>query len=144
MDKIKTKILVIITVLAVMVLLLFALRPGKDKTESLVKLNASVTFDGEKFMVSNNDSLDYLSAEMTVNGYYKLTGMNLHTGETYTLWPVEFAHINGTHLPAKQIPQQFSIWCELSDGRNGFYSKKLKLKKQPGKNSRAALLNLNF
>jgi len=102
------------------------LRPGKDKTESLVKLNASVAFDGERFTVSNNDTIDYLNTEMTVNGYYKLTGMNLHAGETYTLWPVEFAHINGTRLPAKQIPQQFSIWCELYNGEKGFYSRKLK------------------
>jgi hypothetical protein len=113
------------SVLAVIILLVFVLRPGKDKTESLVKLNASVTFDGKKFTVSNNDTLDYLNAEMTVNEYYKITGMNLHAGETYTLWPVEFAHINGTRLPEKQFPQQFSIWCELFNGENGFYSKKL-------------------
>jgi hypothetical protein len=126
MNKIKTKILLITSVLAAIALLVFALRPGKEKTESLVKLNASVTFDGERFSVSNNDTTDYLNAEMTVNGYYKLTGLNLHAGETYTLWPVEFAHINRMRMPVKQIPLQFSIWCELSDGRNGFYSKKLK------------------
>lgn len=126
MNKIKPKILLITSVLTAIVLLLFALRSGKEKTESLVKLNASVTFDGEKLTISNNDTLDYLNAEMTVNGYYKLTGMNLPAGETFTLWPVEFAHINGTRLPAKQIPQQFSIWCELSYGKNGFYSKSLK------------------
>lgn len=126
MNKLKTRIILILSVLAAIILLLFALRPGKDKTESLVKLNASVTFDGERFTVSNNDTLDYLNAEITVNGYYKLTGMNLPAGETFTLWPVEFAHINGMRLPAKQIPQQFSIWCKLNDEKNGFYSKKLK------------------
>jgi hypothetical protein len=126
MNKIKTKIALVTTGLGLIVLLLFALRPGKEKTESLVKLNASVTFDGKRFSVSNNDTTDYLNAEMTVNEYYKITGMNIRAGETYTLWPVEFAHINRTRLPAKQIPQQFSIWCELSDGKNGFYSKSLK------------------
>jgi hypothetical protein len=126
MKNVRTKILLITSVLAAIALFVFALRPGKDKTELLVKLNASVTFDGERITVSNNDTLDYLNAEMTVNGYYKLTGLNLHAGETYTLWPVEFAHINGTRLPAKQIPQQFSIWCELKDGKIGFYSEKLK------------------
>jgi hypothetical protein len=126
MKKKRIKIALLLSVLAAIALLLFALRPGKDKTESLVKLNASVAFDGERFTVSNNDTIDYLNTEMTVNGYYKLTGMNLHAGETYTLWPVEFAHINGTRLPAKQIPQQFSIWCELYNGEKGFYSRKLK------------------
>jgi len=125
-NKTKTKIALIASVLAAIALLVFALRPGKDKTESLVKLNASVTFDGEKLTISNNDTIDYLNAEMTVNGYYKITGMNLHAGETYTLWPVEFAHVNGMRMPAKQIPQQFSIWCGLNDGKNGFYSSKFK------------------
>lgn len=126
MKKIKTKILLIAFVLVIIVLLLFALRTGKENNETLVKLNALVTFDGKQFTVSNNDTTDYLNAEMTVNGYYKLTGFNLRAGETYTVWPVEFAHINGTRLPAKQIQQRFSIWCDLSDGKNGFYSKSLK------------------
>lgn len=126
MNKIKTKILLITSVLTAIALLLFALRPGKDKTESVVKLNAMVTFDGERITISNNDTLDYLNAEMTLNGYFKLTGLNLHAGETYTLWPVEFAHANRRRFPAKQIPQKFAIWCELNSGKNGFYSKKLK------------------
>jgi len=125
-NKPKTKISLIASVLVTIVLLIFVLRPGKEKSESLVKLNALVTFDGEKFTVSNHDTIDYLNAEMTVNGYYKLTGMNLRAGETYILWPVEFAHVNRTRLPAKQTPQQFSIWCELNDGKNGFYSRKFK------------------
>jgi hypothetical protein len=125
MNKIKTKILLTTSVLATIALLLFVLRPGKENSETLVKLNALVTFDGERFTVSNNDTIDYLNAEMTVNGYYKLSRMNLPAGETFIIWPVEFAHVNGMRLPTKQIPQQFSIWCELSNGRNGFYSKKL-------------------
>ena len=126
MNKIKIKIVVFASGLVTIGMLVFALRPIKEKTESLVKLNASVTFDGERFSVTNNDTTDYLNAEMTVNGYYKLTGMNLHAGETYSLWPVEFAHINGKRLPAEQIPQQFAIWCELFDGKNGFYFRQLK------------------
>ena len=125
MKKKRIKIALILSVLAAIVLLIFVIRPGKENSETLVKLNASVTFDGEKFMVFNNDTIDFLNAEMTVNGYYKITGLNLHAGETYTLWPVEFAHVNGRRLPVKQIPQQFSIWCELNNGDNGFYSKKL-------------------
>lgn len=125
MNKIKTKILLITSVLAIIALLLFALRPGKEKIEPVVKLNASVIYDGEKLLVSNNDTMDYVNAEITINGYYKLPVLNLHAGETYTLWPVEFSHVNGRRLPAKQIPQQFSIWCELGSGKKGFYSKKL-------------------
>ena len=98
----------------------------KKSPDAIVELNASVAFDGNRIYVTNNDTIDYLNAEMTVNGYYKLTGMNLRAGETYILWPVEFAHVNGRRLPARQKPQQFSIWCGLKEGGNGFYSVKFK------------------
>lgn len=126
MKQIKTNIKIIVAALAAVALLLIALRNGNEKTETLVELNASIYFDGERFTVSNNDTVDYLNAEMTVNGYYKITGMNLRAGETYTLWPVEFAHVNRTRLPSKQKPLKFAIWCELNNGKNGFYSKSLK------------------
>ena len=96
------------------------------KEDALVKLNASVTFDGSRIVVSNNDTVDYLHAEMTVNGYYKITDMNLRAGETYTFWPVEFAHLNGKRLPAKQKPHQFAIWCGLNEGGNGYFSVKFR------------------
>ena len=107
-------------------LLLFILIPCNDKENALIELNASVTFNGERFIVSNNDTLDYLNADMTLNKHYKITGMNLQAGESYTIWPVEFAHINGTKFSSKQVPVQFAIWCELNEGKNGFYSRKLK------------------
>jgi hypothetical protein len=94
----------------------------KETVNSLVKLNASASFDGTRITVSNNDTMDYLNAELTVNGYYKIINMNLTAGETYILWPVEFTHINGRNLPAKQKPLQFAIWCRLADESNGFYS----------------------
>jgi len=107
-------------------LLLLVLIPGNDKENSLIELNASVIYDGSRFTVTNHDTLDYLNTEMTLNEYYKITGMNLQSGESYKIWPVEFAHINGTKFSSEQVPLQFAIWCELNEGKNGFYSKKLK------------------
>lgn len=107
-------------------LVLFMLIPRNDKENALTELNASVTYIGERFILSNKDTIDYLNTEMTLNKHYKITGMNLQAGESYTIWPVEFTHINGTNFASKQVPVQFAIWCELNEGKNGFYSRKLK------------------
>ena len=124
MSNNKSKILLIIIVSGVMVMLVALLMPEKDKNDSLVKLNASVTFDENRFFVCNNDTIDYLNVQLTVDRYYTITDMNLSAGETYTFWPVEFSHINGRRLPANTKPQQFAIWCRLAGGANGFYSVK--------------------
>lgn len=124
--KIKNIILWLVPALLLTGLMLFVLIPGNDKENSLVKLNASIIYDGSCFTVTNRDTFDYLNSEMTLNEYYKITGMNLQAGESYTIWPVEFAHINGTKFYTKQVSMQFAIWCELNDRRNGFYSQKLK------------------
>lgn len=124
--KLKTKATFIVLASGIISILVIALQRETKKDDALVKLNASVTFDGSRIVVSNNDTVDYLNAELTVNGYYKITDMNLSAGETYTFWPVEFAHLNGKRLPAKQNPQQFAIWCGLKDGGNGFFSVKFR------------------
>ena len=66
MKQIKTNIKITVSALAAIVLLVFALHPEKEKSETLVKLNASVTFNGEHFSVSNNDTIDYLNTEITL------------------------------------------------------------------------------
>jgi|GEM_PF-1522414 len=120
----KRKILIAAVLLISGIVGLFLL-PGlleKKNKDTLVKLNASASFDGTRITVSNNDTMDYLNAELTVNGYYKIINMNLTAGETYIIWPVEFSHINGRKMPARQKPRQFAIWCRLADETNGFYS----------------------
>lgn len=124
MIRIKPKAASFVLAIGIIGIVAIALQKETTKDDALIKLNASVTFDGNRIIVSNNNKIDYLNAEMTVNGYYKITDMNLRAGETYSFWPVEFAHINGRRLPIEQKPQQFAIWCRLNEGRNGFCSVK--------------------
>lgn len=124
MIKIKPKAALFVLAIGAISIVAIALQMEKQKEGALVKLNASVKFDGSRIYVSNHDTIDYLNAELTVNGYYKIADMTLRAGETYTFWPVEFAHINGKRLAAKQKPQQFAIWCGLIEGRNGYCSVK--------------------
>lgn len=120
-NRTKTILPVVLTILIAGLIFLVAL-PKKEMENSLVQLNASASYNGSRITVSNNDTVDYLNAQITVNEYYRIENINLSAGETYTFWPVEFAHVNGRRLPAKQKPQQFSIWCSLPDDSKGFYS----------------------
>jgi hypothetical protein len=98
----------------------------KDKKKSIVELKVSVSYDENKFVVTNNDTIDFTHAFVSIDQYYKLRNINLQAGESYTIWQMEFLHHNGTHFPIKRRPSQFSIWCELNDDVNGFYSKRIK------------------
>ncbi len=99
----------------------------KDNKKAIVKLNASVNYDFEskKFEIKNTDTIDFVHADIVIDKYYKLRNYNLKAGETYSIWQVEFLHHNGIHYPGKRRPSHFSIWCEINDERNGFFSKKL-------------------
>jgi hypothetical protein len=98
----------------------------KDKKKPIIELKASLSYDGNKFVVTNKDTVDFVHAYVSIDQYYKLRNINLQAGESYTIWKMEFLHHNGTHYPLKRRPSQFSIWCELNDGVNGFYSKRIK------------------
>jgi hypothetical protein len=96
----------------------------KDEKKSIIKLNAIVTYDDKKIIITNKDTVDFVRADLSIDEYYKMRNYNLKAGESYTIWQVEFLHHNGTHYPQKRKPVQFSIWCDLNNETNGYYSKK--------------------
>jgi hypothetical protein len=98
----------------------------KDEKKSIIKLNASVSYEDKKFVITNNDTVDFVHADLSIDEYYKLRNYNLKAGESYTIWQVEFVHHNGTQFPQKRKPVRFSVWFELNDGTNGYYSKKIR------------------
>jgi len=57
----------------------------------------------------------------TNDGKYELKGYTLKAGETYTVGMLQFADKDGNRFSMMQKPQKFSIWCDLGDGKNGFY-----------------------
>lgn len=129
MVKMRKGLVVIVLAAGIAGVLMLLLLSGNKNTASLVELNASVVYDGTCIIVRNNDSVDYLDAQLTLNGYYSITGMNLQAGETYRFWPAEFAHVNRRRFPARQVPRQLAINCRLIEDRSGFFSKKLVKKK---------------
>ena len=125
--QIKKRKFIIITIFLIPVIILSLLFYSNRKNEnSIVKLNVSVQYDEKKLIITNRDTIDIIHADLAINEYYKIRNVNLKKGESYTIWQVEFLHHNGRRFPNKQKPVNFSIWCELNNGRNGYYFKKIR------------------
>jgi len=115
------KINYLLSVLAIGLFVFIAYGSDDNGESSTVDLNASVSFTGTQFVIKNNDTFDYNNAKLELNGDYFLKGYNLKAGETYTVGMMQFADKKGNRFNALQKPQKFSIWCDLSNGKNGFY-----------------------
>lgn len=124
----RKSLLYLLSVLGFGVIIILISVFKKDKESSIINVNALVNYeaDEKKFVIKNIDTIDFVHAEVVIDKYYKLRDINLIAGETYTIWQVEFLHYNGTHYPLKYHPRIFSIWCELKNEGNGFYSKKIR------------------
>ena len=84
-------------------------------------INASVSFTGTQFIITNNDNFNYDNAKLELNGKYVLKGYNLKAGKTYTIGMSQFADDDGNRFSFIQKPQKFSIWCDIKGGKNGFF-----------------------
>jgi hypothetical protein len=85
-------------------------------------LNATIRFTGTQIEITNNDDFTWFETDITINGKYRLKGNTLFAGETYTVGIMQFADRDGNRFTPMMKPQEVSIWCELADGTNGFYS----------------------
>jgi hypothetical protein len=93
-----------------------------DSGESSSKdLNASISFTGTQIVITNNDDFTWYNADITLNGKYKLKGNTLYAGETYTVGILQFADRDGNRFSSMMKPQEVEIWCDLGDGKNGFF-----------------------
>jgi len=117
----KKRITYLLSVLAIGLFIFLAYGSDDYGESSTVDLNASVSFTGTQFVIKNNDTFDYNNAKLAVNDDYVLKGYNLKAGETYTVGVMQFADKKGNRFTLMQKPQEFSIWCDLGNGKNGFY-----------------------
>ena len=122
----KKKTIYLILVFLILVSIIAVIGFRDDGESNVVELKASVKYVDKKFIIKNKDTFDFVNADLAIDNYFKLRKINLQMGETYTIFQVEFVHHNGMHYPDRGKPSQFSIWCELYDGKNGFYSKKIR------------------
>ncbi|OGP68655.1 MAG: hypothetical protein A2169_05330 [Deltaproteobacteria bacterium RBG_13_47_9] len=94
---------------------------------SSVRLNAKITYTGAQFVISNNDSYDWINVELQITS--ESPGRNFHlraskipAGTTHTLRAAEFTMKDGTCFnPYTMKPERFWISCETPHRENGSY-----------------------
>jgi len=129
------------TILICVVFLLFAVSSVETSEESesskenesstpeptTIDLDATVKFDGTQFIITNNDYFDWENVKLEINsrglrsGYIYNAG-KLESGTTYTVGAMQFAKKDGERFnPFTMKALNFSVWCDLSGGKNGLY-----------------------
>ena len=94
---------------------------------STLRLNAKVTYPGARFVISNNDSFDWINVKLefvpeSTEDRFSLGVPDISAGETYTAASAEFLKEDGTRFnPYKMKPKKFWILCETPTKERGSY-----------------------
>jgi len=100
-----------------------------DTTSSTIDLNASVSFTGEQFIITNADDFDWTNVKLEINsvglksGYIYEPQITMVAAEVYTVGALQFAKKDGTKFnPFTIKPLNFSIWCDTLKGKGFYYA----------------------
>lgn len=89
-----------------------------EKTLVTKTLKAEIRFDGSQFIITNNDSFDWIDVKFKLNEGIIKTGYRLNTdrikaGHIYTVGALQFAKPDGTRFnPITMKPQSMFIICD--------------------------------
>jgi hypothetical protein len=98
-----------------------------QKQSSTVRLKAKVTYPGARFIISNNDSFDWVNVKLefvpdSTEDRFSLRVPSISARETYTAAAAEFSKKDGTRFnPYETKPRKFWILCETPTGEGGSY-----------------------
>ncbi|GET21963.1 hypothetical protein CLV93_10484 [Prolixibacter denitrificans] len=126
LSAMKTKIAYLVSFAIIGTLIFFIYRSYSNENNSMVQLHASAHLEGHHIVIANQDSFDYLNMQLTVNEYYKITGYNLKSDETCSIGQVEFFLNPRRRMPLNVKPVKLSIWCNLYNGKKGYFTADLK------------------
>jgi hypothetical protein len=101
--------------------LAFGSDDSKENNDNSVVLKASINFTGTQFEITNLDTFDYVNANLELNDKYELNGYTLKAGVLYKVGIMQFADKEGNRFDMLKKPQNFTIWCDLGNGKKGFY-----------------------
>jgi hypothetical protein len=134
--RIRNPIVAVIIVVIILIYFVFFYdTPGKKAIpvinnpyqSSIVILKAKVTFPGERFLISNNDSFDWSNVKLEImpestEDHFCLRVPIIPSGETYTAAAAEFSKEDGIRFnPYKMKPKKFWILCETPNKESGSY-----------------------
>jgi hypothetical protein len=89
-----------------------------------VELEASISFDGTQFHITNNNNFTWIDAKFKLNDDYKYSAtMSLQPGNEYTVGALQFTKDDGTRFnPFTSKALKMSVSCQTSDGKTGHVS----------------------
>lgn len=88
-----------------------------------IDLGAAVNFTGTQFIVTNNDTFNWLNCKLEINsgivrGGYEMTTPLIQARTTQTIGAMQFAKSSGERFnPLSMKPNSFSIACDTPQGR---------------------------
>jgi hypothetical protein len=94
---------------------------------STVRLKAKVTYPGARFIISNDDSFDWVNVKLefmpdSTEDRFSLRVPNISAGEIYTAAAAEFSKEDGTRFnPHIMAPKKFWILCDTPTKERGSY-----------------------
>jgi endogenous inhibitor of DNA gyrase (YacG/DUF329 family) len=90
-------------------------------TPTSVQLNASVSFDGSQFIITNNDNFTWMNVTMYLNDDYQYKSPEIPPGN-YTLGAMQFTRSDGTRFnPFATKPLQLTIGCTTNTNADGIF-----------------------
>jgi len=114
-----------VAVIFVLIMVYCSSKNGTVSKPSILDLKASVHYTGTQFIITNQDSSDWLNVEMKINagllgGGYSMKYPIMEAGRTYTFDAVHFAKSDGTRFSFLTVkPHLFSIYSRDRDDIKG-------------------------
>jgi hypothetical protein len=123
-----TAILIVGISAVLLIVIVIALVATCQSPSRNIGLNAAVTFDGAKFVISNRDNFDWTDVRVEVNGAVVLPGFSygipkIAAEETYTVFANRFFKPDGSQFdPTTTKIQRFTIACDTPKGSGSWSS----------------------
>jgi hypothetical protein len=98
---------------------------NSNVSNNTISLNAAVSFNGEKFFITNKDDFDWIHVKFYIDdivGGYKTVSYKIDAKSTYSIGAINFAKSDGTRFnPFIKKPQKFYVVATTNEDKTGVY-----------------------
>ena len=82
------------------------------------EISPAITNTELEFIVTNNDTFDWMNAQLELNNAFRYEIAAIHAGETLHLKLQDFAQADGTRFdPVSEAPSNLFISCDTPKGK---------------------------
>jgi hypothetical protein len=82
------------------------------------RISPAITNTGLELIVTNNDTFDWMNAQLELNNAFRYEIAAIHAGETLHLKLQDFTKADGTKFdPLSEVPSKLAIACDTPKGK---------------------------